>query len=113
MDKILIDPMHCSREEYVDLIDYLEDNYWSFKKIKHPMVENRTFKVVGKRKVGGIQASTRKYVGKEKFQKNHRAQMCRYADVYGIAEAYELKENNWELISTTTVDDPLIGKKHD
>lgn len=30
MDKILIDPNYCSREEYKELTDYLESNSWSF-----------------------------------------------------------------------------------
>ena len=31
MKKITIDPHHCSREEYQELIDYLERNCWDYK----------------------------------------------------------------------------------
>jgi len=34
MDKIIIDPHHCSAEEYVDLQDYLTDNHWDWQKGK-------------------------------------------------------------------------------
>jgi len=32
--KIVVDPHHCSREEYGDLITYLEDKSWDYKFIK-------------------------------------------------------------------------------
>jgi 23S rRNA A2030 N6-methylase RlmJ len=34
MEKIMIDPHFCSREEYNELIDYLKEKCWDFKKIK-------------------------------------------------------------------------------
>lgn len=34
MNKILINPHYCSREEYVDLITYLQDECWDFKEVK-------------------------------------------------------------------------------
>jgi hypothetical protein len=30
-DKIIINPHNCSREEYEELLSYLEDNCWDFK----------------------------------------------------------------------------------
>jgi len=31
MDKITINPHNCTREEYKELIDYLEKNCWDYK----------------------------------------------------------------------------------
>jgi len=39
MDKIIIDPHYCSREEYAELIKYLEDNCWDFRKVDDKKVE--------------------------------------------------------------------------
>ena len=34
MKKILIDPHNCSREEYTDLITYLQDECWDYKEVE-------------------------------------------------------------------------------
>lgn len=31
MDRIIIDPHYCSREDYNELLEYLKENYWDFK----------------------------------------------------------------------------------
>jgi len=110
MEKILIDPMNCSREEYVELIYYLEDNCWNFEKVKHPTVQDRTFKVVGRRNEKGVQAAKRVYVTKDKFDLYGEPQMKRYADIYGLGIAYELIETKWVVVATIRNDDPLIGR---
>ena len=47
MEKITINPHNCSREEYAELLNYLEDNSWEFTKEKNTISEvwipNRTF----------------------------------------------------------------------
>lgn len=34
MKKILINPHYCSREEYKELIDYLEEKCWDYRILK-------------------------------------------------------------------------------
>lgn len=31
MEKIIIDPHNCSREEYEELLEYLDENCWDYK----------------------------------------------------------------------------------
>lgn len=35
MDKIIINPHNCSREEFKELIDYLENNCWDYRIIEN------------------------------------------------------------------------------
>ena len=36
MNKLVIDPHYCSREDYKTLIDYLDENHWDYKIIEEP-----------------------------------------------------------------------------
>ncbi len=54
MDKILIDPHFCSREEHQLLLDYLNDNNWDFQ-----FIENREKESI---RIGDIPPSVYKLI---------------------------------------------------
>jgi len=56
MNKIIIDPHHCSREEYQELKDYLEEKCWDYKEEEQePEVEVNY--VLGDDKINGVSLS--------------------------------------------------------
>jgi hypothetical protein len=54
MKKIIIDPHNCSREEYQELIDYLEAQCWDYS-IEEPKPEPDIKYILGDNYINGIQ----------------------------------------------------------
>lgn len=109
LKRIIIDPHYCSREEYVDLIDYLKDNSWDYKEIeREPKTPDRVFKVLGRHHRTKKQAVKKNYNSKEKFYKYRKDQMRRYSSIYGIAEAYEQIDGKWVKLMTEVSSNPHL-----
>jgi hypothetical protein len=77
MKKILINPHNCSREEYQQLIDYLEERCWHYVRLQEEqeMIPEKTKKNLDPRKIAGKTCVCGHVIYYSAYHKDYRC-MC-------------------------------------